>query len=406
MDGQALLQWAEQYLMATYARAPVVLVKGQGARVWDMEGKEYLDFLGGVGVNGPGHCHPRVVEAIRRQAGELLHCSNLYHIEPQIRLARELAGLSGLQKAFFCNSGAEAVEAALKLARKYSRLTHGPDRYEIITTHNSFHGRTYGALAATGQTRYHQGYEPMPPGFRFVPFNNLAALREAVSGQTCAVILEAVQGEGGIFVAGEDYLRGARRLCDERGILLILDEVQCGIGRTGKMFAYQHYGVRPDLVALSKSLGGGVAIGALLAGEHVAAAWGPGDHGSTFGGNPLAAAAALATLEVLREEGLVDRAAELGRYFQDRLSDLCRRVPGLVEVRGLGLMLGLELAYEGREVVEACRQRGLLINCTHRTVLRFLPPLVITREELDRGLEILEEVLMEKVSTGAAGPGA
>jgi len=398
MDTSAWIALGEKSIMSTYARQPLVLVRGQGTRVWDVEGREYLDFVGGIAVNSLGHCHPRVVEALKDQAQKLLHCSNLYWNIPQIQLAQLLVEHSALDKVFFCNSGAEAVEAAIKLARKYAKERLGPDKYEIITMRRSFHGRTMGALAATGQEKLHQGFAPLPPGFRYVPFNDLDSLRAALSPHTCAIMLEPVQGEGGVHVAEEDYLQGVAEICRKQGLLLIFDEIQCGLGRTGYLFAYEHYGIKPDIMTLAKALGGGVAIGAMLAKEEVARAFRPGDHASTFGGNPLATAAGAAAFKALLEEDLINRARTLGEYLYYRLEELAHKFPSLVvEVRGRGLLLGIEMRIPVAPVVEACREKGLLVNGVQGNVLRLVPPLVVSKQEIDQALCIIKEVL-EKIS--------
>lgn len=413
VDGQHIRAVADACMMPTYRRQPLVLVRGQGTRVWDDQGRSYLDLVAGIAVASVGHCHPRVVQAIQQQAATLMQVSNLFYTVPQTRLARLLTQLSGLEQVFFCNSGAEANEAAIKLARKATP----PGRFEIISALHSFHGRTLASLAATGQVKYHAGFEPLPPGFRHVPFNDLAALEAAVTPQTAAILLEPVQGEGGVHPATPEYLQGVRRLCDERGILLILDEVQTGLGRTGSMFAFQQYGILPDMVTLAKALGGGTAIGALLARRPVAQAFQPGTHASTFGGNPLAAAAALATLEVLVDEDLPGRAAEAGRYFREALARLAARQPAIREIRGLGLLLAVELAPWPQAaqagaghghapspvpaeslapaVVDAARCRGLLINALGPDTLRLVPPLTITPQEIDEAVAILDQALAE-----------
>ncbi|OIQ60112.1 acetylornithine aminotransferase [Moorella thermoacetica] len=400
MDNAAIVSRGEKYVMRTYGRYPMALVRGEGARVWDADGKEYLDFVSGLAVNSLGHCHPRVVEAIREQAGRLIHCSNLYWIEPQVELARLLVENSALDKVFFCNSGAEANEAAIKLARKYAKEHRGPESYEIITMRRSFHGRTLATLTATGQEKFHHGFAPLPAGFRYVPFNDLSSLRAAVGPRTCAVMLEPVQGEGGVYAANKDYLQAVRALCDDEGLLLIFDEVQCGLGRTGYLFAYQYYEVEPDILTLAKALAGGVPIGAMLAKEKAASAFTPGDHASTFGGNPLATAAGVAAFKALLEEGLVENARVLGQYFYQQLEGLAREFPRLTEVRGRGLLLGVEIDGPAGEVVAACQERGLLINSLHGHVLRFLPPLIVTREDIDRAVTILKEALHEVLGQG------
>lgn len=390
----------EDHVMNTYGRLPVVLARGRGTEVWDVEGRRYLDFLAGLAVNNVGHCHPRVVEAVGRQAAVLMHCSNLYYITLQALLAERLTGLSLGGKAFFCNSGTEAVEASLKLARKYGRTSSGTDRYEVIAFHNSFHGRTFGSLSATGQSRYHDGFAPLLPGIRHVPFNDLDAVRQAVTDRTCAILVEPIQGEGGINLAEGSFLRGLREIADERHLALIFDEVQTGFGRTGKMFAYQIYGVRPDIMAVAKGLGAGFPIGAVLATDEFSV-FTPGDHAATFGGNPLACAAALAALEVLEAENLPERAARLGAFFRSRLETLRTRFPFVREINGVGLMIGMVVDSKaagpegGPALVRRCLERGLLANWTAGRVLRFLPPLTVTEEEILEASGILEDVFKD-----------
>lgn len=393
MNNQEILAMGQEYVMNTYGRLPMALVKGEGCRVWDADGRQYLDFVGGLAVNSLGHAHPKVAEAVCRQAKTLLHCSNLYWIEPQVKLAKLLVENSCAGKVFFCNSGAEANEGAIKLARKYAKVNLGPDKYEIITATNSFHGRTLAAVTATGQTKYQKGFDPLPPGFNYVPYNDLAALEQSIGPQTCAVMLEPVQGEGGVIPAHPAYLEGVAGLCKEKGLLLIFDEVQCGLGRTGKFLAYQHYQVEPDIITLAKALGGGFPIGAMLAKDHVASAFQPGDHASTFGGNPLACAAALAAMETILQDGVQENAQSMGEYFKNQLTTLAQKYPYVKEVRGLGLMLGMELTIEGKDIVARCLEQGLLINCTNGNVLRFLPPLIITRDEVDQAVAILDQAM-------------
>ncbi len=390
-----ILEESDRLIMNTYNRFPVVFVKGRGTSLYTDDGKEFLDFVAGIAVNVLGHCHPRVVVAIQKQAQRLIHISNLYHIEPQIKLARMLVQHSFADRVFFCNSGAEAVEAAIKLARKYAKEHYDENRYEIITAQNSFHGRTFGAVTATGQERFHRGFEPLVPGFRYVPFDDISALKEAINERTCAVLLEPIQGEGGVRVPSEDYLKEVRELCDHNGILLILDEVQTGIGRTGRLFAYEHFGIKPDIMTLAKALGGGVPIGAMLATERVARSFTPGSHASTFGGNPLATRAALATLETVLEDGiLIKECQRLGAYFMERLTELKKLYPELVvDIRGKGLMIGMELSVPCAQVVKECFEQGILINCTAERVLRFTPPLIVTEEEIDRVVKTLDEIL-------------
>ncbi|WP_123932007.1 acetylornithine transaminase [Thermodesulfitimonas autotrophica] len=383
--------------MKTYGRLPLVLVRGAGVRVWDAAGREYLDFVAGLAVNSLGHCHPRVVAAIREQAGVLMHCSNLYYSVPQTMLARWLVEHTPYDRVFFCNSGAEAVEGALKLARKYAKKRWGEGRFEIVTALNSFHGRTYGAVTATGQPKYHQGFEPLVPGFRYVPFNDVAALEAAVTDKTAAVLLEPVQGEGGVYPATDEFIRVAWEICQQRGALLIFDEVQCGLGRTGRFLAQEHYGVTADITCLAKALGGGFPIGALLATEEVASAFAPGDHASTFGGNPLAAAAALAALRAIEEEGLVANAVRVGSYFREALERLRAQSGLITEVRGLGLMLGVVVKVPAKQLVSLCQERGLIVNAVKEDTLRFVPPLTISREDVDRAVAILQAALTAAV---------
>jgi len=389
-----LIDESKKYLMNTYNRFPIVLRKGRGVKVWDSTGKEYLDFVGGIAVNCLGHCHPKVVIALQKQAQRLIHVSNLYHIEPQIRLAKLLVENSFADKVFFCNSGAEAIEGAIKLARKYSKDHISPQKYEIITAAGSFHGRTLAALSATGQEKFHKGFEPLVPGFKHVPFNDAEAVRSAVNENTCAVMLEPIQGEGGVRMPSENYLEQVRQICNENKLLLILDEIQTGMGRTGKLFAYEHYNVQPDIMALAKGLGGGFPIGAVLAKEHVAAAFQPGNHASTFGGNPLACAAAAATIETLLEDGfLMEHCNRIGGYFKECLERLKKDYSSyIIEVRGRGLMLGMEMTKAGDPIVESCIKMGILINCTSGNVLRFTPPLIVSEKEIDRLIDALEEI--------------
>jgi predicted acetylornithine/succinylornithine family transaminase len=392
MTNEEVIKVSQEVLAQTYGRFPVVLVKGQGCKVWDVEGKEYLDFVAGIGVCNLGHCHPKVVQAIREQAGKLLHVSNLYHIEPQIQLAQLLIKHSFADRVFFCNSGTEANEAAIKLARKYSQDHFGPGRYEIISLLKSFHGRTLGALAATGQERFHKGFEPMMPGFKFVPQGDLEAMEGAVGDSTCAIFVEPIQAEGGVNLPPENYLQGLRRLCDRRKLLLIYDEVQVGMGRTGKLFAYEHYGVAPDIMTMAKGLAGGVPIGATLATEEVAKSFTPGTHAATFGGNPLSTAAGLAALRATLEDGILENCQRSAVHFMKRLEGFKKKYRFVKDVRGKGLMVGLELDREGKSVVTDCLEKGLLINCTNETVLRFIPPLIVTREEIDRLVQALDEI--------------
>jgi acetylornithine/N-succinyldiaminopimelate aminotransferase len=392
MDSQTLMMLSEKYLANTYARYPVLLVKGKGTRVWDLEGEEYLDFVSGLAVCNLGHCHPKVVRAIQDQAVKLIHVSNFYYIEPQIQLASLLCKHSFADKVFFCNSGAEANEGAIKLARKYAKEKAGGDRYEIITMERSFHGRTLATLTATAQEKFHKGYEPLMPGFKYVPFNDIMAVRNAIDPKTCAVMLEPIQGEGGVNCPSEGYLQALREICDEKGLLLIFDEIQVGMGRTGKLFAYEHDGIEPDLLTLAKSLAGGVPIGALLMKKGIAESFRPGDHASTFGGNPLATAAGVAAFTTLLEEGMLENCKKMGDYFLSQLEAIQKKFPFVKEIRGKGLILGIELKIDGSSIVKEMLRRKILINCTMGNVLRFLPPLIVTQEEIDRVVRALEEV--------------
>ncbi len=388
---------ADRYLMNTYARTPISIVRGRGSRVYDLEGREYLDFVAGIAVNVLGHGHPDLVAAIQKQAQHLLHASNLYYTEPQTKLAKMLVEHSFARKVFFCNSGAEANEAAIKLARRYAHQKYGAERYEIITMLQSFHGRTMATLTATGQEKVQKGFEPLVPGFTHVPFNNLPAVEQAISGKTAAILVEPIQGEGGVRVADKSYLTGLHELCRQRDILLIFDEVQTGVGRTGTLFAYEQFGVAPDIMTLGKGLGGGLPIGACLATETAAAAFEPGTHASTFGGNPVCCAAGLAVLRTLLEGRVLEHGRRMGDYLARGLQDMEDRLPMVKEARGLGLLQGLELTVDGKPVVTDCLARGLLINCTADRVLRFVPPLVITQADIDRLLDILNQVLGKRV---------
>jgi predicted acetylornithine/succinylornithine family transaminase len=392
-----IIKDSQSYLMNTYSRQPLVLVKGRGATVYDSEGKEYLDFLAGVAVNNLGHCHPRVVVALQKQAQRLMHVSNHFHIEPQVNLAKALVKNSFADKVFFCNSGTEAIEAAIKLARRYSREVLKKDRFEIITMDGSFHGRTYGAVSATSQKKFHQGFEPMVPGFRFVPFNDIKSVEDAVNERTCAILVEPVQGEGGVNVPSPGYLIALREICDRHQLLLLLDEIQTGMGRTGRLFAYEHEDIKPDVMALAKGLGSGMPIGALLATDKAAQGFTPGSHGSTFGGNPLACAAGLASLETLLEDNIIiQNVGALGKHFVNGLKSLKSKYPFIKDVRGKGLLIGLELDFDGKEIVTECLKQGFLINCTVNTVLRFIPPLIISEEEIDRLVNALGGIFKKR----------
>src|SRR5438874_11327011 len=385
MTNAEILAASAAHEIGVYARQPVAFVRGRGAELWDADGKRYLDFFAGLAVNNLGHCHPAVVAAVQEQAATLLHASNVYHTLPAGELAALLCRVSFAERVFLSNSGAEANEAAMKLARRWGSAD-GAGRYEILAATGSFHGRTFATLTATGQEKYHTGFLPLLPGIRLVPFGDLRAMTDTVRDETVAIMVEPIQGEGGVVVPPPDYLAGLRALADRRDVLLILDEIQCGLGRTGRLFAYEHAGVTPDIMTLAKALGGGLPIGAMCATERVAAAFTPGAHGSTFGGNPVACAAAIAAVKALARPELLAHVRELGAYFRERLEHLAERHDMIRQVRGLGLMLGAELDRPGAPVVERCLHGGLVINCTAERVLRFLPPLVITQAELDEGL--------------------
>ncbi len=395
MNSQQWIEKSDKYIMKTYGRYPIVPVRGEGCRLWDADGKEYLDFLAGVAVNNLGHCHPRVVAALQKQAAELIHCSNYYQVPQQIELAELLCSHSFADQAFFCNSGAEANEAAIKLARKYSRDKFGPERYQIITAAESFHGRTMATVSATGQEKVQRFFDPLLHGFTHVPFDDPAALEAAVTPNTCAVMLEPIQGEGGVNVPSSDYFHKVREICDRHDLLLIFDEVQVGMGRTGKLFAYEHFGVTPDIMTLAKALAGGAPIGTMLAKSEIAAAFTPGTHGSTFGGNPLVCAAAIATVRVILEEGILNRTEEIGEYFLGELETLGRKYPFVKDVRGIGLMIGMSLTIPGADIVKKGHARGVLLNVTHDTVLRFVPPLVVTKQEINSMIAILDGIFAE-----------
>jgi acetylornithine/N-succinyldiaminopimelate aminotransferase len=388
-----IVQLTEKHVAGTYGRYPIALVKGKGSKVWDKSGKQYIDFVSGLAVDNLGHCHPAVVSAIKKQAEKLIHVSNLYHIEPQSQLAEKLTSLSFAEKVFFCNSGTEANEAAIKLARRYFFDLGQPKRTEIITMHNSFHGRTMGALSATAQKKFHIGFKPLLPGFKYIPFNDLPAARKAISKKTCAILVEPLQGEGGVNIPDASYLKGLKKLCREQGVLLIFDEVQTGFGRTGKLFAYELYKTKPDIMTLAKALGGGVAIGAMVATHRIMKSFVPGTHAATFGGNPLACSAALASLKVLTGKNFLNKANETGAYFLKRLQEIAKKNPVVKEARGKGMFLALELNKPGGDVVIECMNQGFLINCIQQNILRFIPPLNISRKEIDSLIIVLSDCL-------------
>ncbi|MBU4418978.1 MAG: aspartate aminotransferase family protein [Candidatus Omnitrophica bacterium] len=423
MKVEEIFQVYKENIMPTYNKVPLIFVKGKGSRLWDINGKLYLDFFPGWGVGSLGHCHPKVMQGVRDQISKLIFVPNNYYHPFQAKLAKELIYLSFPGKVFFANSGAEANEAAIKLARKFGASTKlsangeqsrtisastklsangeqsrtiGRGRYEIITFQNAFHGRTLAALAATGQEKYQSGFEPMPEGFKQVKFNDLAAVKQAVTDKTVAIMLELIQGEGGVNVADKDFVLALRKLCDEKNLLLIIDEVQTGIGRTAKMFGYQHYGITPDIMTLAKALGGGLPIGVVIAKKELSDLLTPGMHASTFGGGPVICRAALGVFRAMQKEKILKNCQIMGEYLLGKLNLLKNAYPFIQEIRGMGLMLGVELSIEGKEIVQKCIQQGLLINCTHDKVLRLMPALNVTKKEIDQAIGILRSVLANR----------
>lgn len=406
MKKEEIFQAYKDYIMPTYTKTPLVFVKGKGSRLWDIHDKVYLDFFPGWGVGNLGHCHPKVMQGVRDQVSKLIFVPNNYYHLPQAKLAKEIVRLSFPAKVFFCNSGAEANEAAIKFTRKFGASTSlstdgeqsrtiGKGRFEVITFENSFHGRTLACVAATGQKKYQQGFEPLPEGFKTVKFNDIEAVKNALTDKTAAIMLELIQGEGGINVAAKDFVLSLRKLCDEKNLLLIVDEVQTGVGRTGKMFCYQNYGITPDIMTLAKALGGGLPIGVMAVKKELADTLGPGMHASTFGGGLVICRAALAVLKAVQKEKLLSSAQKMGEYLFSKLNDLKNKYPIIKEIRGMGLMAGLELTIEGKPIVEKCIEKRLLINCTHDTVLRLMPALNTTKKEIDKAMGILDKSLGE-----------
>jgi acetylornithine/N-succinyldiaminopimelate aminotransferase len=391
MTTQETIELYNKYVIANYKRLERVIVKGEGCYLYDADGNKILDMFPGWAVSGIGHCHPKVVEALRRQAGELLHIDNTFYSEPQGKLAQLLSERAFGGKCFFCNSGAEANEAAMKLARLHT----AKEKYKYITAEDSFHGRTFATVTATAQPKYHEGFLPLLPGFIYIPFNDVKALESAFSDEVAAVMVEPIQGEGGINVAAKEFLSAIRELCDEKGALMILDEVQTGLGRTGKWFAYQHFDVEPDIITMAKALGGGVAIGAMMAKPEVAATLVPGKHASTFGGNCLACAAGIAVIEAIEEDNLLENAVRMGQYAKEKIEQLKQKHYIIDHVRGIGLMIGIQLKGPGDEIVNKCLEKGLRINCTNDTVLRFMPPMIVTKEQIDEAINILDSALGE-----------
>jgi len=391
MTTEETIKLFDKYVISNYTRLPRVIVKGKGCYLYDADGNKILDMFPGWAVSAIGHCHPKVVEALRKQAGELLHIDNTFYSEPQGELAELLSERAFGGKCFFCNSGAEANEGALKLARLHT----AEGKYKFITAEGSFHGRTFATLTATAQPKHHEGLLPLLPGFVYVPFNDITALESVFSDEVAAVMVEPIQGEGGINLATKEYLQAIRRLCDESGAVVIFDEVTTGIGRTGKWFGYQHFDVEPDIITIAKALGGGVAIGAMMAKDEVAASLVPGKHASTFGGNALVCAAAVATIKAIEEEKLLENAERLGRYTMDKLLQLKQKHTIIDSVRGIGFMIGVQLTGPGSGIVDKCLENGLRINCTQNTVLRFMPPMIATKDQIDKAIDILDTVLTE-----------
>ena len=393
MTDEQIYESDKRDYLPVFARYQIVLDHGEGVYVYDTHGKKYVDFLGGIAVNVLGHNHPALVKAVAEQAGKMIHCSNLYYTQVQADAAEKLTKLSGFGKVFFGNSGAEANEGAIKVARKYAH-TISPDKSQIITALHSFHGRTLATLTATGQPKYQEGFGPLPAGFDYVEYNNIEALEKMMSENTAAVMLEPIQGEGGVHVPTAEYLKKVRALCDKYNAVLIFDEIQTGIGRTGEFFAYDKFGVKPDVVTLAKGLAGGVPIGAFITSDKIADVLHAGDHGSTFGGNPLACAAANVVLATVGNEAFLKHVEEMGDYMKSRLEAIKAKFPTLVkEVRGVGLILGMEINKPGRDIVNACLEKGSIINCTAGNVLRFVPPLIVEKEHIDEVCDILEAVL-------------
>ena len=396
MTTNEIIEMFDKYVVANYGRLPRAIVKGQGNFIFDADGNKILDMFPGWAVSGIGHCHPKVVDALRKQAGELLHIDNTFYIEQQGMLAKMLSERAFGGKCFFCNSGAEANEAAMKLARRHTTR----EKYKYITMEGSFHGRTFATVTATAQPKYHDGFLPMLPGFQYVPFNDVDALQAAFTDEVAAVMLEPIQGEGGINIASQEYMQMVRDLCDQHGAIMILDEVQTGMGRTGKWFGHQHYGIEPDIMTMAKALGGGIAIGCMMAKTEIAASLVPGTHASTFGGNPMACAAGIAVIEAIEEDGLIANAVEIGEYASQKLTALKEKHPIIDHVRGKGLMIGIQLTEPGADIVSKCLEKGLRINCTQGSVLRFMPSMTVSKEEIDQAIDILDGVMSEGCPSG------
>ncbi len=392
MNTQEVIELFDKYVISNYGRLPKVITKGEGVYLYDADGNRILDMFPGWAVSGIGHCHPKVVEAIRKQAGELLHIDNTFYSEPQGVLSKLLSERAFGGKCFYCNSGAEANEAALKLARLHT----GKDKYKFITAEGSFHGRTFATVTATAQPKYHEGFMPLLPGFTYVPFNDIEAMKNSFTDEVAAVMIEPIQGEGGINVATDEYMQTIRDLCNEHEAVMILDEVQTGIGRTGRWFGYQHFDVEPDIITMAKALGGGTAIGAMMATNEIAESLVPGKHASTFGGNSLACAAAIGVIEAIEEDDLLENAVNTGQYAQDKLNQLKEKHDIIDHVRGIGMMIGVQLNGDGADIVNKCLEKGLRLNCTQGTVIRFMPAMITSREQIDQAVEIFDSVLSEE----------
>ncbi|MDZ7265354.1 MAG: aspartate aminotransferase family protein [candidate division KSB1 bacterium] len=401
MTTQQIIETEHRVHLQTYARSEIVFTHGQGVYLYDADGKPYLDFLSGIAVNALGHCDPQLQEALREQAARLWHCSNLYYSEPQVKLAALLVENSFADKVFFCNSGTEAIEGAIKFARKWAAVTKGSDCFEIIAFHRSFHGRTMGALSATGQSKFWEGFQPLLPGFQFANFNDLPDVEHRINSRTAAILVEPVQGEGGVYPAEPAFLRGLHRLCQQNNCLLILDEIQCGLGRTGKAFAYEHYGIQPDIMALAKPLAAGLPMGAILMTDAVANAIKSGDHGSTFGGGPLVAHVAFHAVKKILDQSLLNQVAANGHYLVAQLSQRLADFPEITAIRSLGFMIGIDLALDVKKVVSACMQHGLIVGRAGENTLRLTPPLIITKTHIDEAIDkLIQSILLVRENHG------
>ncbi|HOP85673.1 MAG TPA: aspartate aminotransferase family protein [Syntrophorhabdaceae bacterium] len=389
---EELIKKGMQYIANTYNRFPIAVIKGEGCWIWDLNSRRYLDFLSGIAVCNLGHAHKNIIEGITQQAQRLFHISNLFYIEPQVKAAELLCKYSFGDRVFFCNSGAEANEAAIKLARRYSWKKYGEGRFEIIVMENSFHGRTIATLSATGQPKFHEGFHPLLEGFKYCKFNDIDAVKENINRKTCAIMLEPIQSEGGVYVADKGYIKELREIAYENDLLLIFDEIQTGMGRTGKFFCYEHFDVEPDIMTLAKALGNGFPVGAMVAKKEIMDAFVPGTHASTFGGNPLATSAVVATINTIVDEDIIKHCESMGKYLREGLTRLKERFSFILDIRGMGLIIGIELATSGDEILKEFINEGVIVNCTKGNILRLLPPLIITEEEIDIFLEVAERV--------------